>query len=297
MAEISPAVLMQRMEKAPPQERLKIRRQLLELMNPNLRKWFDSVEDKVTDRVQANLMFYWNLGKEAEAIHKDEAKYGANAISLCAACFAEDKSVLYKSMTFHEDFNEEELEHLLSLRMKETNRPVLWSHIVVLLGPKHKAKRVHFLNKLVANNWTHAELKNYVETVEGKTSEDRRGGGRKVKVPGTVDKMLHHMDRNLRPIEKKFQEVWNNDAHGLLKLVQSTPPDDFTPGMLANVNQMLGVMTTLREGVSSQMRQLQQAKTRIEKVLSKKASGGEAEEFDDAPKSKASKEAIETAAE
>lgn len=277
-ADTSPLVLINQMKKAAPQDRLKLRKQLLEMMNPELRQWFAEVEEKITHRIRENLIFYWKLGQEASQVHESENKYGAKAIEICMACLQEDKGVLYKSMHFFRDFTEEELEHLLSMRMKDTNRPILWSHIVVLLSVDSKSKRNQYINKLVAHNWTDEELKDYIEEQDGKNPNGRPNSGRKNKVPQTIDKMLHHLDQNLSPMSKKFREVWNHDTKGILRLVQKTEPGEFTPGMLAEINRMKQVMEATIEGAKATYKALDQAGRRVAAGLQQQAKADASDE-------------------
>lgn len=278
MSESETLTILRQMKKALPAERVKLRGQLLEKMNPALRKWFDSVETKITDRVQDNLKFYWSLGKEAKAVHEAENEYGAHAIQICAGCFQEDASVLYKAMKFNSDFSEDELTHLLSLRMKGTGRPVMWSHVVVLAQVSNKSKRNQYLHKLVANNWSAEELHRVIKTEMGANPAGRAGSGRKLTVPGTIDKMLHHMDKNLGPVAKKFVTVYNSEADGLLRLVQKTDPTQYTTGMLAELEKQLLVVQSIKENAAIQEKQIILAKKKITQALSRQAKDdGEAE--------------------
>ncbi len=267
-----PRATLKKMNKATPPERLKLRKELLAMMKPKLRTWFDGIEGEIRERVYSNLKFYWRLGKEARAVNENEAEYGELAIEICVGCFQQDKSVIYKAIRFFNGFNEAELEHLLSLRMKETECPVLWSHVVALVAVENKAKRNMYLNKLIQNNWTDEELKRYIiQDMGEKNPAGRPNSGRKLTVPKTIDRMLHHMDMNLVPIAKKFTTIYNNEVDGFLRLVQKTDPAMYNAGMVAEIEKMIVTVESIRENAAIQKKQLEQARTKIRSVLNRQA--------------------------
>src|SRR6516162_7216034 len=148
MAENSPLTIIRKMARAKPAERIKLRKKLIDGMMPALRKWFESVEDRITDMVQRGLLFYWKIGSEANDVRSDHKKYGEHAIESCVAALQEDKSVLYKAVRFFKAYDGDELKHLLSLRIQGTGRPILWSHVIVLITVENKAKREVYTQKL-----------------------------------------------------------------------------------------------------------------------------------------------------
>lgn len=266
--------LARQIKKAAPKDRIALRQRCIAAMPAKLKEYFDELESHIAEQVRGSLLNYWKLGEQANDIYNKSSEspeeYTEKPIDVVSACLQQDYSVLYKAMHFFRSYNEQELESLLNLRMKGTGTPVMWSHVVALLTVESKAKRNQLLNQCVQHNWTHEELIAEVNKVLGKNGNDKQPGGRKHKIPKTVSAMLHNLDFNVSPVAKKFETVWNNEDHGILRLVQNTDPSEISPEMLGEFDRLIAVLEEVKDGASRQIKQLTEGKKRAQAVLNKK---------------------------
>ena len=251
------------------EERQAARARLLEEMNPDLRKWLDNIENKLAAKSKDELQLYWNIGRDAAKIASDEKKYGEQAIERVAFCLGKDKEVIYKAMRFKAAFDQDDLTHLLSLKIKGSNRLLTWSHVVVTMMIENRDERRRLLERAAEENLNHTELDREVAKTLGK--EERHAGGRKPNKPKTIDAMIHNIQLSFLPLRKKFEEVWNDDAHGFLAVVEQSDPKVYTPDMVKEINDLEATAEDLENKLTALRQNLLPAKKRIQHSLALKA--------------------------
>jgi hypothetical protein len=191
-----------------------------------------SLHRLVTGGERSNLQLVWQQGALIERLRREEAskpKTGVvpvNAVLLASKIMERDPRYVNKVGQFWRAFpSQEELDKVVSLRMRKNGKPLAWSHFELLLrfwsedGDNRQFQSL--LKKTVDNSWTISELENHIKTkrrVDG--DEESRGGGRPVVVPPTFEGRATRLHDQASLLAVSAREIYLNESNSLYAAIR-----------------------------------------------------------------------------
>jgi hypothetical protein len=214
---------------------------ILDNMNQKCREAFDKIMDKVARRVRDGLKAIWELGYDVKQVHDKEPVYGANAVARMAACVRQDKSLLYFALRFHIRYEEDRLEKLLKLRMKNGD-PITATHIKYLLMVDDEKLHEKLLHRAIDEDLNPEELREEIEKVEGPTN--RVGiGGRRISIPKTADGVVSNIVKQSYFWERNREKIWSD----VVNRFETMPADKITPETIQKLDESIEYMDKIHE--------------------------------------------------
>lgn len=186
------------------------RKKILDEAPPAFVRAYEQLREIINDDTRGIIMRRFEMGRIASEMSRDVATYGRQSVDRMARMFSTDPALLSRCKLIFERFGDE-LEKIVST--PNANGDLLtYSHVSLLSQIVSREARHQFLQACLNNSWTFAEL---AEEVKSRT-EPRSSGGRKYKVPSSLDGFLVNIGSTVEEVAARAQKVWAEPERGFL---------------------------------------------------------------------------------
>lgn len=194
----------------------------------------------LNDAVQKNeLQAAWKFGETIAEAHNIEnnVKYGKRFVKVLSQLLNHSTSYLYERMRFYERVPLAKLEALSSIRMKNTNTLLTYSHIVAVLEMEESVFW-EYLNKAAEYSYTVSQLKALVR--EHKNSRNKKcRRGRSVSVPTDFKGQVDNIEQTLMPLCKRAVQ-WTDGDKGVSAALKRLPKDKLDAPWVNRLDRLKG---------------------------------------------------------
>lgn len=259
---------------------------VLDAMNPKLRAEFERIQETLGRMATDSLKRLWELGQRVSAIDANPGVYGEDPVGRMALCIPDNPTGLKLAARFHTWYSDEqELNDLLRMRRKVSNRPLTWAHIAIILRLEGDVKnRKMLVKKTCEEDLSPDELTLEVNKVIG--ASGRKGvGGRKAKEPKTVDGVVGNIVKQSGHFTRNFNQFWGN----IVDRVEKLPADKITPEFLKRLDESLNAVKQVQTDAEVMEKHLVTARKTAQKRADEQAKAdakAKAEADNEASKSK-----------
>jgi hypothetical protein len=222
---------------------------------------------------QANILSrMWVQGRRIENLKRPEyqkAKDGGkpiNPVALLAKYEGVSESYLDKKARLYRVFKtEEERDKLLSLRMKNSGKPLTWAHMEQLLkfypaDGKSTEAYDNMLKRTLEEDLAPADIDQHLKSSRRVNGEqEARGGGRPVSVPPTLHGRLSKAIKQTDALMRAFEEIYDNDEYNFIQSVKDMDQE----AVAQSSNELVTTIGKLRDNME-ELVQAMQAKVRHE---------------------------------
>jgi hypothetical protein len=248
------------------------REEAINSMNAKLKRKLRKIEKMVTDTREANLRFYYNMGRELIEARDDPDEYGRNALGKLERAMSTQKRTLRKTRQFAETYSPERLEALLALEHEGTGFRIHWGHLTYLLGLNTEKQQDTWAAKAVRNLWDpptlHAQIK---KRFPGRGV----GGGRPHKLPATVHMQIRQMMEVTRNWVNK-RHLWDGADENVFANIINEAPDQLEEIDKENLEATKELLANIIAQAPRMVTQLDECIARLDDVFEQRAKDAEA---------------------
>jgi hypothetical protein len=233
-------------------------------MNPALKKKMEQIVNRSQTQMKSNLEYYHWLGKQVQEIMDHKDKYGGtseisgtelNPVDKIAEAASLDKSAVYKAAQFYRSYStQKELTRICGLRLKGTDSPLTWGHMIQLISVEDGEKRKVLEKETCDKGWTHIELRDALQKKFGR----RRGGGRPVRVPKNFSKGMNEVNKMSELFLKKHDQAWDGDKFSIFTSIREMDPAKITPAHIEQIEEFVEGQNDMAEVAKDMAKQGEQ---------------------------------------
>lgn len=232
-------------------------------MNGKLKRKFRRIEKMFTDTREANLKFYYALGRELIEARDNPEDYERNALGKLDRALATQKRTMRKARQFAELYTAPQLEVLLQLVHVETGFRIHWGHLSYLLGLNTERQRAEWAVRAVRYLWDPPALH---AAIKRRFPDRGVGGGRPHKLPATTHLQIRQMMEVARNFVNK-RRLWNSDDENVFANILNEAPDQLEEIDLENLEAAKEYINRIATEVLEMSIQLDACISRVKNVF------------------------------
>lgn len=206
---------------------------------------------------QGEMAASWEVGRIVANVSddKNEKTYGKGFVQKLSRLLNHSTSYLYERMRFYNKVPDAKFKQLANIRMRSTNTPITYSHVVSVLELEDNVFW-DYLNKAAEHSFTVAQLKTLVREHKN-TRTNKNGRGRAVNVPSDFKGQLDNIEQTLSPLCKRAIQ-WNDETKGVAAALVKLPKDKLNQQWVerlsrvyAEINRSIELLSTLSDSLKS----------------------------------------------
>lgn len=245
------------------------RRSAYEEMNALLRSRAGEIEEKLSAETETMLRHRWEVGEIVADVKQNQKVYGTERASmkLLAQYLGINKTILEHCERFHNEYNQKDLEDLLTARMTD-GRPLTWTHVVELLRIDSPTSRKKLQEMTLNRSWSTDQLTTEVDLFlrQGKRSV-RSAAGRPPDVPASTLGHLTNIFEATSTWLRRDLHAWSDDERGLQRRFHEMPRDQIDQTLLNQVKETHDALQDLVMHAAAQLRLVDNVRNEVERTL------------------------------
>lgn len=260
-----------RLERAATAEQVRGRKEILKTMTAKLKRKLGQIERLACGSREANLRFYHAFGKILLAVRENQDnQYGENPVDALDKASTLGKRLLYKSASFAEKFDADELEWFIALTNEDAVFSLHWGHVQYLLVLETKRERQQFARRAVQNLWDPKALGAAVKRRKG--PGQNAGPGCPHKLPATVHLQIRQILETTRNWVIKDETLWNGDETNVFANIEAGAEESFEIDDLDNLKAIEEMLPQMVQSARDLSKLTKRAVKRVDTVLQARAS-------------------------
>lgn len=210
----------------------RVRRQILDEASPGFLEVYGQLRKLINDDARSIILRRYDMGGIVSKMSKDTATYGNQSVERMARLFSSDSSMLSRCKLIYERFTSDEIAAVTTT--PNANGDLLtYSHVALLSQIAAASTRNRFLRACLDNSWTYVELEAAVRERLPSTGI----GGRKYKVPATLDGYLANVSSVAEEVAARAAKVWTDADHGLIACFRGVDPTQLTDEQMTKIRR------------------------------------------------------------